>query len=409
MRAEMLTSALIIRQISLMCIAFTVAHFSNETYFPLYAVSLINLFCYLLSRTKYFRVAATIAILDPIAFVLGLIAFDMERLATHPQITLSLLIGPLLASLVLSFRSTLIAVAATMAVYITILLHLPPSLHRLFAELGIMAISVCLVAVVASRLRDRGEEALEIERAKVVQASKLSALGQMAGGVAHELNSPLGAIILNIELMNEALESEGLDVLFFRDRLSKILKTSIHMGKIISTMKDIARDSSHDPLAPLPIEIWINETLLLCEQRFQSKGVALKINRDNFDTLCAVRRVHMQQVLLNLMNNAFDAVQASADKWVTLEAKRDGTLLRITLTDSGPRVTGEHAKRLFEPFFSTKDFGHGTGLGLSVSQSLMKNQNGNLLHLPNEKHTTFVIEVPIYTNATNVAHESSAA
>lgn len=335
-----------------------------------------------------------VAIADPVVFIVGLTIFDIDRLAAHPQITLSLLIGPLLSSLVLSFGSTISTVALTLAVYIFILFHLPPSLYRHFAELGIMAISVSLVAVVASRLRDRGEEALEIERAKVVQASKLSALGQMAGGVAHELNSPLGAIILNVDLMSETLKSGKVEVAFFQDRLAQVTKTSIHMSKIISAMKDMSRDSSHEPLTPLRIEKWIDDTLSFCEQRFRSGGVKLNINRKNFEYVCAVRPVHMQQVLLNLLNNAFDAVQSSEEKWVALDVNIEGEFVRLAISDSGHGIEQEHRERLFEPFFSTKDFGQGTGLGLSVSRALMKQQNGNLFHLENAKHTTFVLQIP---------------
>jgi C4-dicarboxylate-specific signal transduction histidine kinase len=132
----------------------------------------------------------------------------------------------------------------------------------------------------------------------------------------------------------------------------------------------------------------------LCSNRFYHHSVALR-KPELAQSLYVECRIHqIVQVLVNLLNNAFDAIQHLPEKWVQVDVKDLGDRVEIGVMDSGTGIPLEVRKKMFDPFYSTKSVQYGTGLGLSISQSLLQKNNGGLEYDEKSPHTRFVLTLP---------------
>jgi C4-dicarboxylate-specific signal transduction histidine kinase len=137
----------------------------------------------------------------------------------------------------------------------------------------------------------------------------------------------------------------------------------------------------------------LEEVLSFSAERFKSNEVEVRSNFEDVSVYC--QQIQIEQVLLNLLNNSFDAVQNVERKWIEITAKRQGNMLRIEVKDSGERIPEDVEKKLMSPFFTTKEIGKGTGLGLSVSLGIAKRHGGNLYYDSECDHTCFVLLLPL--------------
>ncbi len=240
----------------------------------------------------------------------------------------------------------------------------------------------------------RQEKLIREQQAKIVAAAKMSSLGEMAGGVAHEINNPLTIILGKTQILKQLALLGELRPQDITDACAKIDATVGRIAKIISGLKSFARDGSLDPFEKANLGHILRETLSFCEERFRNNRVPLTVKPfdENLELDC--RSVQISQVLLNLLNNAFDAVVKDPDPWVQLEVKYDQHFLEITVEDSGSGIPGPIREKIMQPFFTTKESGKGTGLGLSLSQALIESHQGTLDLDSSAKNTRFRIRVP---------------
>lgn len=240
------------------------------------------------------------------------------------------------------------------------------------------------------------ERTLEQERTVSIQSSKMAAIGEMAGGIAHEINSPLAIIKLMAEQIQEEFEeNKTVDRAFFDERLKGITGTVERISKIINGLRFIAKDGSNDSFSAEPVDKIIEDTLQFCREKFKSHGIALdtEILAPNLQILC--RPWQISQVLLNLLNNSYDAVESLDDKWVRVSTRAvDGSSVEISVTDSGRGISAETREKLMSPFFTTKPVGKGTGLGLSISKNIVTAHKGQLFFDEKHPNTRFVIRLP---------------
>lgn len=138
----------------------------------------------------------------------------------------------------------------------------------------------------------------------------------------------------------------------------------------------------------------MHDTLALCAERFRSRGVELRIDQLVDDPL-ECRSVQISQVLLNLLNNSYDAVQGEPGAWVAIAVAREGSDALFSVTDSGPGIPEAVAARMLEPFFTTKDVGEGTGLGLSIAKGIVEDHGGHLKFDTNTPTTRFYFRIPL--------------
>ena len=240
---------------------------------------------------------------------------------------------------------------------------------------------------------------LEDLQLTAIQASKMAALGEMAGGIAHEINNPLAIILYKASTIHEQLkeiktESAELQTKLIDDIL-KIRSTAIRISKIIKGLKIISRNSDEDPMEKVVISQMVADSLELCRDKFIENSITHTIDLgDCASTTINGRPSQLSQVLINLFNNAIDAVLPLSEKWIELKIVSTVTGIRITITDSGNGIPKQTVEKLMQPFFSTKGVGKGTGLGLSISKGIIEKHNGTFYYNPNSAHTQFVIELP---------------
>ncbi|MGE4232972.1 MAG: sensor histidine kinase [Bacteriovoracia bacterium] len=233
-----------------------------------------------------------------------------------------------------------------------------------------------------------------LARAQANQVTKLAALGEMASGIAHEINTPLASIKNLSSQIGELLQENPIDRAILIEMASALSVSTDRVAKIIVGLRAFSRDGSRDAFALVDLVKVINDTLDLCKERFKQSDVELIVEHPNSDLHIYGRFTELCQVLLNLLNNAFDAVENLQEKWIQIQINSQTTGVVMRITNSGPLISKEAQQHLFQPFFTTKEIGKGTGLGLSISLGIVKNHGGTLAFDNNAGHTCFEVSLP---------------
>lgn len=241
----------------------------------------------------------------------------------------------------------------------------------------------------------------ELQKAKSIHSSKLAALGEMAGGIAHEINNPLTIIAGNTAMLKKYHEMNALtpEVLF--KSLTSIESTLARIEKIVRGLRTLSRDTGEIDTTSVKLDDILEDVLGLCNERFNNNGIFFKLNIENHDKdqLIWCDRVQISQVLLNLLNNSFYAVKNVDEKWITLDIIKEAKVWIFKVTDSGNEISPEVKEKIFTPFFTSKPVGEGTGLGLSLSRTIIKNHKGSINIDRNSENTCFYFSLPVKDQA----------
>ncbi|MGE0763133.1 MAG: sensor histidine kinase [Bdellovibrionales bacterium] len=245
-------------------------------------------------------------------------------------------------------------------------------------------------------------QALIEAQSRLMNTTKMSALGEMAGGIAHEINTPLAVIQMRTEQLQEILlEHKDLDKNFVLQTAATILNTVKRISKVIKGMRNFARDGAADAMEKTSLNKIIADTLSLCQERFKDNGVELTVEWGP-DVEIECRFVEISQILLNLCNNAFDAVQNLSERWISISVKENQGSVEISVIDSGDGIPEKIRDKIMQPFFTTKRVDKGTGLGLSLSKRIAEGHGGKLILDHRSAHTHFVLCLPKLQNTQNV-------
>jgi PAS domain S-box-containing protein len=248
--------------------------------------------------------------------------------------------------------------------------------------------------------RKQMETELEVRRAQAVASARLSALGMMAAGIAHEINNPLAVIHASASDLLDMAETGNVPLKALEAASSRIKQTANRISKIVKSLRQTAREGSTDPFQPASVGEMVEQALELCKERFRVHSVRLYTPTVDPALHISCREVQIVQVLLNLLQNAFDAVvECEGDKWIRLEVASSAQSAVFDVIDSGPGVPPELRARIMEPFFTTKPVGKGTGLGLSLSKSIVNEHRGELNLCERENHTCFSLVLPVFQGA----------
>jgi C4-dicarboxylate-specific signal transduction histidine kinase len=221
-------------------------------------------------------------------------------------------------------------------------------------------------------------QALDLEKAKNIQSTKLATLGEMAGSIAHEINNPVGLIHIVVGQLLELIQENALESDFLIDSLKQIEQNALRTAKIIAGLRRFSRDGSNDPLSLTSVKKILDDTSIFCAERFRQHDIKFEVQRVDEALLVACREVEISQVLLNLLNNAFDAIQSAPEKWIRLEVQETDSFISFLVSNSGEKIPDKVQKKLFQPFFTTKEIGKGTGLGLTISRKIAEAHKGSL-------------------------------
>ena len=242
------------------------------------------------------------------------------------------------------------------------------------------------------------------QQASLSSSAKLSALGEMASGIAHEVNNPLTIILGKARSLRKQVVASQVDVDGALKNLDVVEATAMRIAKIVKGLRSLSRNSEGDPFEEVRVGTIIQDVLELCQEKFKHASIRLDVVNEA-DPLLSGRPSEIAQVLMNLLSNGYDAVAMLSDRWIKVEVEvierkeakaGEGERVVIRVTDSGPGISPELATKIMQPFFTTKEVGRGTGLGLSISTAIIQNHGGELRYDAECHNTRFVIELPLH-------------
>jgi len=242
-------------------------------------------------------------------------------------------------------------------------------------------------------LLQRSNEILHSTQRELIQKEKLASLGQMASGVAHEINNPLGTVLLYAHMLNDALEDKSM-----KEDVQTIINEINRTKEIITGMLNFSRDNKLTILQ-FDFRDILKELTLKFEKDFNSLGYKISLKMVCPDeTLIEADHSALMQVFSNLVSNSRDAILEAKreDGLIEIKVLKSDEELRVDVTDNGIGIKPEQIPKLFTPFYTTKEFGKGTGLGLPVTYGIIKMHRGKITvdSVFGEK-TTFKIVLPV--------------
>jgi signal transduction histidine kinase len=240
----------------------------------------------------------------------------------------------------------------------------------------------------------RVREKLEITQARVVSNAKFVALGEMASGIAHEINNPLAVIHGTAVHLQERLRSGNVDIPLFSESMISVEKMANRISSVVKGLRVFSRQGAGEPLTKSDIRDVIEDTITMCSARMRASRISVEVVVPNTPLRVRCRPSEISQLLLNLISNAYDAVHLLADRRIRLVAKQQDGKVEVAVEDSGAGIPVESRERIFHPFFTTKEVGKGVGLGLSISKGLAEAHGGSLYFDANAPLTRFVFELP---------------
>ena len=242
--------------------------------------------------------------------------------------------------------------------------------------------------------RKKLSEKLSATQAELIQAVKMRALGDLVTGVAHEINNPLMASDTFLYL----LERETEDNPELKKRVLLLKECNRKIERIVKKLKEFSRHSEFEFTA-MEVNDAVSSVLAITRQQFLNQGIELDLRLSESLPRVWCDKNQIEQVLLNLMSNARDAMEGSSQKVLTVQTdlRQKGQQVEIKVTDSGVGMTAEQIEQIFNPFFTTKDSDKSIGLGLSISYQIIDAHQGKIeVKSELNKGTTFIVSLPVY-------------
>ncbi|GFM82902.1 histidine kinase [Pseudomonas cichorii] len=251
-----------------------------------------------------------------------------------------------------------------------------------------------------------GRDNTDVRRSRMQlnQSAKMATLGEMATGLAHEINQPLNVMRMAVVNVLKRLGKGDIDIDYLTEKLNRIDTQVQRAARVVDHMRVFGRRSEIEEQLFNPIQA-VEGTISMLSEGMKGKGVQIRIGE-----MCASVQVRghvdqLEQVLINLMVNARDALLSRREKdrdfepWIGLEVEEDENIIRLSVQDNGGGIDPRLLERIFEPFFTTKPVGVGTGLGLSVSYGIVDQMGGQLSVSNVDEGARFQIELPIFKHS----------
>jgi two-component system C4-dicarboxylate transport sensor histidine kinase DctB len=243
----------------------------------------------------------------------------------------------------------------------------------------------------------RREQELREKQEQLVQAGKLATLGELTTGVAHELNNPLNNIGLFVGNAIDLIELGMADAEPERilQELHNAMQQVRKATEIISHLRTFGRAASvsREPVGILQV---IERSLSLMREQLRLRQIEVVLRFPPEEIIVVGNAIQLEQVFINLLTNARDAMINSPRKVLTIECKTQADTVSISVSDTGPGIAPELEQRIFDPFFTTKEVGTGTGLGLSITYGIIKEHQGTItVRSRQNEGASFLIQLPL--------------
>ena len=277
------------------------------------------------------------------------------------------------------------------------------------AEIGLSPVRTeagLFVTAVVRDVTDRKRLERELQQERELRGQRIEVLARLAADLAHEIKNPLAIVHARASDLNEmAAQAETLPASVVAQSCDSIVKTTERAIRVIRGVQALAHEGSHDPMQKTDVRGLIDQAVELSKTRYATHGIALDAVVPDGLPLVECREVQIEQVLVNLLNNAFDAIDGDvcSRPWVQVRVSMQPPseltggveAVRIDVLDGGPGVSPENRARLMETFFTTKPRGAGIGIGLSVSRTIAQDHGGSLELLDSEGPTCFRLTLPV--------------
>ena len=265
-----------------------------------------------------------------------------------------------------------------------------------FGLLAIILTIVLTTRLFVKRLRESDAKMNEMN-AQLMHLDKLAALGKMGASVAHEINNPLVVVMQKIGWMEDLLDEEdpqkSKNLEEYRKTINKIDYHLERIRKVVHNMLGYAR-KMEPRLENVDVNETLNQTIDLLENYARINNIDIQTDLAPGVPIIANDQAQLQQVFLNLISNATDAI--NKDGLIEIKSRKIDTHIAVTVSDDGPGIPRDRQGKVFEPFFTTKDTEKGTGLGLWVSYDIIKKMGGTItVESAEGEGTTFTVQIPI--------------
>lgn len=231
---------------------------------------------------------------------------------------------------------------------------------------------------------------LELEKVKSMRNAKLASLGEMSAGIAHEINNPLAIIAGTVRILPKFAS----DIAQLQKRIETIEGATHRISKIVNSLRKFSRSDERSEFKIHDLCEIVKEALTLTEPNASRHSTIVTFTAAS-DCHIFCDDIEIEQVLINLINNAIDAVKPLKEKWIKIELTKKHNAIVLRVKDSGFGITPEIKEKLFNPFFTTKPPGEGTGLGLSIVKGILDDHQATIDVLPIKPNTCFEIRFPI--------------
>lgn len=221
--------------------------------------------------------------------------------------------------------------------------------------------------------------------------TNLSAVGEMSATLAHEIATPLS--IIKMAASRGVKKGADLNNESAIDSLQKVLAQANRLERISTNLRAVSRNSSQDPFKPTGVKEILSDLKELSADRALRHQVEIQWPKGDINNMINCREVEIVQVLINLLNNAFDATTQSTEKWIKIDVQEVNENIVFSVSDSGPGIPESIREEVLKPFFTTKEKGKGTGLGLSLCKRVIE-EHGGTLSLDQCENTCFKITLP---------------
>jgi len=233
----------------------------------------------------------------------------------------------------------------------------------------------------------RIQKEIENQKSKLFHQSKLASLGEMSAGIAHEVNNPLAIIAGSAELLTKFKDNPEK----FNAKLDSIFKSCQRISKILNGLKKFSRSAERTVLKSFNLSQIIDEVIILTEMK-ASRSLTKVTKECPPEILINCDDLSMEQVLINLINNAIDATKNNEERWVKITVHEQENQIYLRVIDSGPTIPQDLEEKIFDPFFTTKKVGDGTGLGLSITKGILEEHMATITLNRQFKTTCFEIK-----------------
>ena len=256
--------------------------------------------------------------------------------------------------------------------------------------------NLILILKDVSELKNQ-EEFIKLQELTITRNSKLASLGEIAAGISHEINNPLAVIIGNAEMLEEWIVEPNEQT---RKALNNIARMGKRITNIIKLMKNLSREDQNNQIEMIEMSSFMEDMKCLINISVKNSCIEMTLDIASFKDECIMgSSTQLSQVIINMINNAVQAIENEDEKWIKLQLVKEPDFLTLEISNSGTKIPKHVREKIFQPFFTTKDPGKGTGLGLSISKTIIEGFQGTLDLDDKSENTTFIIKIPKIKNA----------